>query len=70
MDINYYLAREQESLMRAASATDPSARFTHQKLARKYGRMLDASVFPHHRPPLAPEPETGGENKGASCGDR
>ena len=57
MDINYYLAREQESVLRAAATTDRSARFAHRKLAREYGRILDASTYPHHDTEIPPEAE-------------
>jgi hypothetical protein len=42
-DMNYLLAREQVSLLRASTATDPSARFAHRELARQYGLLLAGS---------------------------
>ena len=46
-DVNYLLAREQVSLLRASTATDPSARFAHREFARQYGLLLAGSSYPH-----------------------
>ena len=46
MDVNYLLAREQVSILRASTATDPSARFAHREFARQYGLLL-AGTYPH-----------------------
>jgi hypothetical protein len=46
MDINYLLAREQVSLMRAASTRSPEARHAHQGLAHGYRALLAARGFP------------------------
>lgn len=47
MDTNYLLKREQISLMMAARAKGVEARFAHFELARGYGAMLVAKLFPH-----------------------
>lgn len=47
MDINYLLAREQISLMKAKSAGSAAARRAHAGLAVGYGKKLAASAFPH-----------------------
>ena len=47
MDVNYLLAREQVSILRASTATDPSARFAHREFARQYGLLLAGSSYPH-----------------------
>jgi len=47
MDINYILGREQISLHNASVATSSPARIAHEGLAREYGRLLNASTFPH-----------------------
>lgn len=49
MDINYLLAREQISLLRATHADTPEARHAHAGLARGYGERLAATLFPHRR---------------------
>jgi hypothetical protein len=47
MDINYILGREQISLHNASMAKSGPARLSHQGLADAYGRLLEASGFPH-----------------------
>lgn len=49
MDINYLLAREQISIMRANAAGSPEARLAHAGLARGYGARLAETLFPHRR---------------------
>lgn len=46
MDVNYLLAREQVSLMRASSAASPEARIAHQGLARGYKTRLAEKGLP------------------------
>jgi hypothetical protein len=47
MDTNYFLKREQVSLIMAAKAASPEARYAHAGLARLYGKMLRQMDFPH-----------------------
>lgn len=47
MDTNYFLKREQVSLVMAAKAASPEARHAHNGLARLYGKMLREMNFPH-----------------------
>jgi GNAT superfamily N-acetyltransferase len=47
MDINYILAREQQSISRAISSTSKSARAVHRSFAAAYGKLLGARGFPH-----------------------
>ncbi len=49
MDTNYFLKREQVSLMMAARAATPEARHAHAGLARLYGKMLSGQKFPHRQ---------------------
>ncbi|MDQ0250860.1 hypothetical protein J2W22_002924 [Sphingomonas kyeonggiensis] len=42
MDLNYLLHRHQVSLMHAAAATSPEARFAHRGLARCYAERIRA----------------------------
>lgn len=46
MDINYYLKREQVSLMRAADATSIAARLAHEGLAAGYAKIIRGLAFP------------------------
>ena len=46
MDINYLLDRQQVSIMRAANAAGPEARFAHEGLAAGYGLKLRLLGFP------------------------
>jgi hypothetical protein len=50
MDVNYLLAREQVSILRASTAQHSSARFAHRALARQYGLLLAESTYPHRIP--------------------
>lgn len=56
MDINYLLAREQESLIRAVGSPSRSARAAHRGFAKAYGLLLQDSSFPHDRLEQAEEP--------------
>lgn len=47
MDVNYLLAREQISLIRATQSPTPEARHAHRGLARGYAALLVAHGFPH-----------------------
>ena len=47
MDVNYLLAREQISLMRAAETASVEARHAHLGLARGYASALIERGFPH-----------------------
>lgn len=40
MDLNYYLARHQISLIRAAAATTSDVRAAHNGLARGYAQLI------------------------------
>ena len=49
MDINYFLMREQVSLMRARAAGSVEARVAHEGLARAYAAKLGRIAFPYGR---------------------
>ncbi|WP_213980615.1 hypothetical protein [Sphingomonas sp. dw_22] len=46
MDINYFLKRQQISLMRAKSARSVEARLAHEGLASGYANQLRRIAFP------------------------
>lgn len=46
MDANYFLKRQQTSLMRAGAATSAEARIAHEGLARGYAERLRQIAFP------------------------
>jgi len=47
MDINYILAREQESLYLAEASPSRSARASHRQFAKAYRQRLVDSDYPH-----------------------
>ncbi|TPG17600.1 hypothetical protein EAH79_05560 [Sphingomonas koreensis] len=57
MDINYLLAREQISLMRAAQAAGAEARRSHAGLARGYAAKLIDRGFPHQLAAASKSPD-------------
>jgi GNAT superfamily N-acetyltransferase len=70
MDINYILGREQQSISRAISSTSKSARAVHRTFAAAYGKLLEASGFPHRsQPRVEQEPHPGTTSLSAAVVD-